>query len=145
MAVQKFLQNGAGGGLDGTFQPVQAADLAGLITVDVAFVIPGGGSVLTTGNKGWLRIPAAMTITNWHILADVSGSITIDILRTNNGFPVTSMVGAGIKPNLTAQQINSAAPSGWTSTAFAVDDWAAFNITAATTVTQITISLTCIR
>jgi hypothetical protein len=111
----------------------------------VQFVITGGGGALTTGNKGWLHIPVAVAITEWRVLADQSGSVVVDILRTNNGFPSTSMVGGGNKPTLSSAQFNQATPSGWTSTALAVDDWVAFNVTSASTVTEITVCLTCTR
>lgn len=110
-------------------------------SVDVELIIDGGGSPVTTGNKGWLHVPFSATIFAWRILADQSGSIVVDILRANNGFPVTSMVGAGNKPTLTSQQIAEAAPSGWTSVAVAPDDWIAFNVTSAATVTRVTVVL----
>jgi len=109
--------------------------------VDAQFVISGGGSAITTGNKGWLHIPFAMNIFAWRVLGDQSGSITIDILRSNNTFPTTSIVGGGTKPNLTSQQFAEFAPSGWTSTSLVTDDFIAFNVTSAVTVTQVTIVL----
>src|SRR5438445_5284646 len=71
---------------------------------DVQFVIPGGGVALTTGNKLWLHMPVTGTISAWRILADQTGTVTVDILRTANGFPSTSMVGAGTKTNLSNKQ-----------------------------------------
>lgn len=112
---------------------------------DVEFVIGGSGGVISTGNKGWLRVPVAATIITWHVMADVSGSITIDILRANDAVPISSMVGAGTKPNLTSSQFTEAAPANWTSTTLASSDWLTFDVTAATTVTLVTISLTCQR
>jgi hypothetical protein len=113
--------------------------------VDVQIIIGGSGSPITTGNKGWIHIPFSATIFAWRILADQSGSIAVDILRANNAFPVASMVGAGNKPTLTAQQIAEVAPSGWTSTAVVPDDWVAFNVTSATTVTQVTVVLSMVK
>jgi hypothetical protein len=105
------------------------------------FVIDGGGSAITTGNKGQLYIPFACTINAWQVIADQVGSIAVDILRLNLGFPVASIVGAGNKPTLTAQQVVAVAPSGWTSTALLLDDFIAFNVTSAATVTRVTVSL----
>lgn len=109
---------------------------------DIEFIIDGGGSPITTGNKGWLHIPFPCVISAWRVMADQSGSIVVDVLRTHDAFPVTSMVGGGNKPTLTAQQFNEVAPSGWTSTAFVADDWVAFNVISAATVTRVTVVLT---
>lgn len=112
---------------------------------DVEFVIDGGGAAILTGVKGSLHIPVAATIANWRIMGDQSGSITIDILRANDAVPSVSMIGAGTKPNLTAQQFAEAAPSAWTSTSIVYNDWLTFNVTAAATVTRVTLCLTCQR
>ncbi len=107
----------------------------------IEFVIDGGGSAITTGNKGQIYIPFACFINAWQIIADQSGSIAVDILRANLAVPITSIVGAGNKPALTAQQIAVATPSGWTSVAFAVDDFIAFSVASVATVTRVTVSL----
>jgi hypothetical protein len=130
---------------DGNFYQVSSI-LTGT-TFDINFVIPGGGSAIQTGNKGWLHLSFASTILGWHVLADQSGSIVVDILRAAGGvtFPSTSMVGSGNMPTLSSAQAAQAAPSGWTSTTFAQGDWVAFNVTSATTVQQVTVSLNCSR
>jgi hypothetical protein len=109
---------------------------------DIEYVIAGGGVAITTGIKGYLRVPWAATIASWGVMGDQTGSISIDILRLNNGVPIASMIGGGTKPNLSAQQANLAvAPSGWSSTSLVQNDWIAFNVTSAATVTQVTIDL----
>ena len=109
---------------------------------DIDFVISGLGSTIATGNKGNVRIPWAGTIFNWSVIADQVGSISIDILRANNGVPVTSIVGGGTKPNLTSQQfVGPTAPSGWTSAILAQNDYIGFNVVSAATVTLVTIIL----
>src|SRR5215469_4716294 len=92
--------------------------------VGLPFIIDGGGSTITTGAKGSiLPIPWAATINQWSVIADQSGSITIDILRLNNGVPVSSIVGGGTKPTLSSSQFNGQqTPSGWTSTALVAGD-----------------------
>jgi hypothetical protein len=107
----------------------------------IPFIIDGGGSAITPGNKGNLYIPFACFINAWEIIADQSGSIVVDILRANLAVPTVSIVGAGNKPTLTAQQLAAAVPSGWTSVAFAVDDFIAFSVTSALTVTRVTVNL----
>jgi len=114
--------------------------------IDVQFVMPGGGALLTAGNKGWLHIPITATISAWRVMGDQTGTVTVDILRTHNGFPTASMVGTGTKPVLAAQQFAQAVPSGWTSTALVPDDWVAFVATGTiSSVTQVTVCLTCTR
>lgn len=110
--------------------------------VDIELVIDGGGSVVTTGQKGQIHVPFAVTITKWWVIADQSGSITVDVLRANNGVPSVSMVGAGNKPTLAASQLTSAAPSGWTSVALAADDFLDFNVSGPATLTRCTVVLT---
>lgn len=105
------------------------------------FIIDGGGVAITTGNKGWLKVPWAGFVGFWTVLADQSGAIVVDILKGNNTFPSVSMIGAGNKPTLSAQQINSAAPTGWTSTSFIANDWLAFNVPSVSTVTRVTVDL----
>jgi hypothetical protein len=105
------------------------------------FVIDGGGSAITTGNKGQLYVPFSCNINALYVIADQVGSIAVDILRANVAVPVTSIVGAGNKPTLTAQQVVAAVPSGWTSTALLIDDFVAFNVTSVATVTRVTVVL----
>jgi hypothetical protein len=108
---------------------------------DIEFIIDGGGIAITTGVKGYLHIPVAATINAWYVIADQVGSIVVDVFRANLGIPTVSMIGGGNKPTLTAQQLVAAAPSGWTSTALAVDDFIGFNVVSAATVTRVTVAL----
>jgi hypothetical protein len=108
---------------------------------ELPFIISGGGVAITTGVKGFVPIPFAASITDWSIIADQSGSIAIDILRANNLVPSVSMVGAGTKPNLTAQQLAGTPPVGWASSVLAARDYLGFNVTSVATVTQVTLTL----
>jgi hypothetical protein len=107
------------------------------------FVIDGGGVAITTGIKGYLEVPFACTVNTWTLLADVSGSITVDVYSdayasygTN-----TSMVGAGTKPAIASATKAQSAPASWTTTSITAGNIIGFNVTAATTVTRVTISL----
>lgn len=114
--------------------------------VDIGIIIDGGGAAILAGQKGQVHIPFAVTITKWWIMGDQSGSITVDVLRANDAVPSASMVGGGTKPNLSTSQYTSAAPSGWTSTTLAVDDWITFSVTGSpTSVTRVSIALTATR
>jgi hypothetical protein len=128
------LNGGAGGFVVDTIGNLNNA-------VAIEFIIDGGGVAITTGVKGYLRIPVAMTVVSWGVIADQSGSIVVDVFRANGGVPTVSMIGAGNKPTLTASQFSEVAVSGWTSTALAADDFIGFNVVSAATVTRVTVIL----
>lgn len=113
--------------------------------VDAQFIIDGGGNVITTGVKGFLRIPWGTTIGFWTVMADQSGSIVVDILRANNAVPTTSIVGAGNKPTLSSTQFIGAFPTGWTSVSLAANDFIGFSVVSATTVTRVTVDLEMVK
>lgn len=46
----------------------------------IQYTIDGGGSVPSTGAKGQLYIPLALTITGWTLTGDQSGSAVVDVL-----------------------------------------------------------------
>lgn len=109
----------------------------------IEFVIDGAGSAITTGFKGYLEIPFNCTVTGWTLLADVSGSVTIDITSDSyaNYGTNTSMVGAGAKPNTSSATKGQAAPASWTATTIASGNVLGFNVTAAATSTRVILSL----
>ena len=116
--------------------------------VGVEYVIDGGGSAITTGFKGYLYIPFGCTLTAWTLLADTTGSITVDI--TNDSYANygtnTSMVGTGTKPNISsATKGQQTSITGWTTTSISAGNVVGFNVTAATTVTRVTVALTVTR
>jgi hypothetical protein len=102
-------------------------------TQTIGITVDGSGGVITAGQKGYVRIPYACTITSWSILTGNAGSgatVTFDIFRANNAIPSVSLVGGGTKPFLTSNtaQITSAAPAGWTSVTLAANDILGFNV-----------------
>lgn len=103
-------------------------------------VIDGGGVVITTGVKVDLEVPFACTITGVTMLADVSGSIVVDIWKdTYANYPptVADTITAADKPTISAAtKSQDLAPVGWT-TACAVGDILRFNVDSATTVTRV--------
>ena len=103
---------------------------------------------ITTGVKVYLEIPLALTINSWKILADVSGSVVIDIwVAPFASFPptVANTIVASAPPTLTsAQSAASSTLTGWTTT-IAKGSILAFNVNSASTVNQVTISLDCGR
>lgn len=85
-------------------------------TVPATFGVTFGGAPITTGSKGYIVIPADMTVTGWSIVGDQSGSIVIDVKRaTYSAFPTTTSIAGSEKPTLSAAQKNrDLALSTWT-------------------------------
>ncbi len=107
----------------------------------IAFVINDADA---TGLKGFLQVPFGCTITGYSILANIAGSIVVDIWKDIfANFPPTiaDTITAAAKPTLAAAQgILSTVLTGWT-VAIAAGDVLAFNIDSVTTITKITITL----
>jgi hypothetical protein len=112
--------------------------------VAINFIIDGGGAAITTGQKGHVEVPFAMTITGWTILADQSGSIVVDVWKdTYANFPpaVADTIAGTEKPTLSSAQKNQdLSLTTWT-TAVAVGDVLAFNVDSAATVQRVTVAL----
>ena len=110
----------------------------------IIFIIDGGGSAITTGEKGHLRIPFKCEIQRATLLADQSGSIVIDIWKdTYVNFPPTiaDTIVAAAKPTITtAVKSEDATLTGWTKTINA-DDILAFNVDSITTIKRVTLIL----
>ena len=90
-------------------------------------------------------MPFSGTITAATLLADVSGSIVVDIWKdTYANYPpvVGDSITASAKPTLSAAiKSRDTTLTSWT-TAIAAGDVLGFSVTSATTVTKVTLSLT---
>jgi len=112
----------------------------------IQFIIDGGGSVITSGVKGDILVPFNCQIEGWDLVADISGSITIDIWQdTYANFPPTvadTIVNTGTKPALSSAIKNtSSALTNWTTT-LTKDKWLRFNAEGTiSSVTRVTIAL----
>ena len=110
----------------------------------ITFIIDGGGSAITTGVKGHLRIPFDCEIQSVTLLADQIGSIQIDIWKdTYANFPPddTDSICGGNEPAISsAQKYEDSTLTGWTKTINA-GDILAFNVDSATSITRVTIAL----
>jgi len=113
-------------------------------TASLTFIIDGGGSAITIGQKGHLEIPFACTIQRVTMLADVSGSIVVDIWKdTYANFPPmdADSITASAPPTISAaQKSQDSTLTGWT-TAIVAGDILAFNVDSCSTITRVTISL----
>ena len=85
-------QSGGGGG-------------SGPVTETHNVIIDGGGSVITAGQKGMVYFGAACTLTGYVLLADLVGSIALDLWKQPYAdYPPSSgesMVGGGAPPSMT--------------------------------------------
>lgn len=110
----------------------------------IDFVIDGGGSAITTGEKGHLEIPFGCTITQVTLLADTSGDIVIDIWKdTYARYPptVADTICADTKPTISADtKYQDSDLAGWT-TSIAAGDILAYNVDSCDTITRVTVSL----
>ena len=104
------------------------------ITVD------GGGSAITTGSKGFIQIPYDMTITRWTVLANASGSVSLDVTKSPYAnFPTgfVSIDGTTIAPRLISEQASTDTTlTGWT-TAVTEGDIIQVSVDSATTVQRV--------
>lgn len=114
----------------------------------INFVFDGGGAVITTGVGGNVRIPFGCTITEATLLADVSGSIVVDIWKdTLANYPptVADTITASAKPTLSsATNSTDTTLTGWT-TSVTAGDILRFNVDSSTTVTRVTLMLKLIK
>lgn len=105
--------------------------------------IDGAGSTITTGNKGYLTIPYAATITGWQVIGSTTGSCVINVWKAASGnLPtVADSIDGTEKPTLTNQQINTdLSLSTWT-VSIAQYDVFRFNVDSASTVTRVNLSI----
>ena len=121
---------------------------ANAVASSFGITIDGGGSAITTGQKGFVRVPYACTIAEWTLLADQSGSAVVDIWKnTMANFPptVADTITASAKPTLSSQQgASSTTLTGWT-TAVSAGDVIGFNVDSASTITRLTLAVRCTR
>jgi hypothetical protein len=143
---------GGGGGVTSitTGAGLSANSTTGAITIQATATttfgvsVDGSGGVITTGQKGYVRIPYNFTITSWTLIGFPSGSITFDIWRVNNAIPTVAntIIGVGgIKPSLTSSTYaTSSTLTNWTATGL-TGDVIGWNVDSATTTTTATLQL----
>jgi len=126
---------------DNTFA---APSVSSTLTGSIGLTIDGGASVITTGVKGYVEIPFACTIQAVTLLANVSGSIVIDIWKdTYVNYPpvVGDTIVASAKPTISsAIKSKDTTLTGW-NTAIAAGDILGFNVDSVTTITKVILQL----
>ncbi len=110
----------------------------------VVFIIDGGGSTITTGEKGHVTMPFDGEIISEELLADQTGDIVIDIWKdTYANFPptVADTITASAKPTISSGVKDSDTTlTGWTKT-FSEGDVLAFNVDSITDIQRVTLTL----
>lgn len=143
LAVQDLASDAATDG------QVAKADGVGAVVFEddkvvINFIIDGGGSTITTGKKGYVEIPFAMTIEGVTMLADQSGSIVVDIWKdTFANFPPLdgdSITASAVPTISAAVKSQDLTLTGWT-TAVVAGDVVGFNVDSITTIQRVTIAL----
>jgi hypothetical protein len=132
--------------------------LHGTVLQDVKTVgamIDGGSSTPTTGLKVTIQVPFAGTIIGWSVLADVSGSASVEIWKVASSAPPSAPViptsgnkiSASAPVSLSSAQSAAVASSGvstWT-TSVAAWDVFGFNLVSASTLKRLMIELQILR
>ena len=125
----------------------QYVDAVGNITA-IQFIIDGGGSAITTGVKGDLRIPFGCTINRVTMLADATGSNVTDIWKdTYANFPPTDAdsITASAPPTITSSnKSEDTTLTSWT-TSITAGDILRFNVDSNSTITRLTVSAKCTK
>ena len=130
--------------------PIGPAGSAAAVRRQITLIIDGAGSVIATGNKGYLSLPVSGTWKKWRLLSidgtgpATAGSIVIDVWKdTYANYPptVADTITASAKPTLSAVNKNEDSTlTGWTTT-FTAGDILGFNVDSATTVTKVALVL----
>lgn len=110
----------------------------------LVFIIDGGGEIITTGVKGYLRIPFSGIIDRVTLTADQAGSVQVDIWKSSYAdFPPAdaNSITGGHEPKITASnKYEDASLTGWT-TSLNEGDILAFNVDSVTSITRVTVNL----
>lgn len=117
-------------------------------TADITWVMDGGGSALSTGISGDLRIDFDCTITANTLLADQSGSMVVDVWKdTYANYPPTGAdsICASAKPTISAAaKSTDSTLTGWT-VAITAGDTLRFNVDSCSTITRATLILKVVK
>lgn len=107
-------------------------------------IIGDGIEVIPTSPavKGYVEIPFAATVGGWTLVGDASGSLVLDVLKSDYaGFPPTASIAGTEKPTIaSAQKGRDLSLSSWTA-AISQWDWLAIKVDSVTTIKQATLSL----
>jgi hypothetical protein len=109
----------------------------------ITVILDGGGAVLTTGVKTDLYVTFACTITAATLIADVSGSVVLDVLKSAafGTVPTTSIVASAPPTLSSASSGQDVTLTGWT-TSVAAGSRFRFSVASVATITRLLFVLT---
>lgn len=106
------------------------------------FIIDGGGATITTGSKGVLVVPFKCTVVGWTILSKTTGSIVVDINKSDYaGFDTLSSIAGTEKPTLSAAKKNQDNDLDTWTADLEKGDILEFEVDSVTTVDRVTVVL----
>ena len=110
----------------------------------IQFIIDGGGTGITAGEKGYAVVPFDCNIAEVQLEADQPGSIKVDIWKDNyTNFPPTNAdsICGGNEPEIAAaQKYRDTTLTAWTK-ALTEADIIAFNVDSVLTIQRCTVIL----
>ena len=117
-------------------------------TSTVGVVIDGGGVPITVGEKVELLIPFSASIQSWYLLADRSGSVTVDIWKSSYAtYPstISNSITATARPFISNSIKNTSSTlTGW-NTNIARNDTLKFYVSASSTIQRVNLTLELLR
>jgi hypothetical protein len=113
-------------------------------TYNIQWALGDGVDVIITGSTTqgfpWLEVPAASVIESWACTADVTGSITVNILKsTYANFPPASPVAGLGQPILSSKRTNTGNATG--TVTLAMNDYLQAQVVSVATVKMVNVSL----
>ena len=128
--------------VDATIVDADILSSSDVMSASFGITIDGGGSAITTGIKGYIEVPFAMTIDRATFLCDQSGSIVVDVWKDSYAnYPPTDAdtITAAAPPTITtAVKSQDTTLTGWT-TSVTAEDILGFNVDSITTVERCTL------
>ena len=116
-------------------------------TSSIVLTLDGLGGTVTTGSKGYIRVPFNFTINSWSIIAVPAGSITFDVWKANNTVPtVANTICGGNFPSASSPNTftTSSNITSWTSGGLA-GDIIGWNLASASNASFVTFQLNTTR
>lgn len=111
----------------------------------ISFGIDGGGSALTTGQKGTIEVPYNFDIVRWTMIGDQSGSANVDLWSRDYSTTLptaANSVTGNLGMTISAATANqSTAISNWRMTRINSGNVLTYNVVTVSTFTRLTINL----
>lgn len=109
----------------------------------INFIIDGAGSVISSGIKGDVVVDFSGTITNWTVLTDVAGAVTIDVRKASYADYPTFTASGATSPYSDSGSTKRTSTINWTGfTTVSAGDILRFSVLATSLlVTRATVSL----